>query len=406
MKNFKIKSNFKVATLFCFFRESGKENPVIIVQIGSFSSLFQQNFKEALLGNRYNKIHEQFSKFLDQLKQQGVKLIFPVTIEADTNQKIRFYGYKDGIDLIERIEQDDNLDSLNAVYQNSYIDDFYNSFPFDCNIKSFLLEVAGDYGDVQKYSIPEHHKTAIFCKIASDLNAFAILGFESSFLLADGPWKYWSSRELDFEKLTVVENNKEVILEHFKLNRQQIPLFHALSGFLMSDEDKKYLRRLLGPSNKFFFSHLASFVLKRNIPYNFEEIRKSIDSMCYQKTKKLSGNFIVDLERSMKYVTVPDRLENRCEAIKNYQELTHGIGLDLLLNYPIFIPYYLADFRKTDLKPIHELTLPILRKTAGIFLKNLESDVKTIKINWKDKHEDLLDFHVEEIPIVEAPGEV
>jgi hypothetical protein len=58
------------------------------------------------------------------------------------------------------------------------------------------------------------------------------------------------------------------------------------------------------------------------------------------------------------------------------------------------------------LKPIHELTLPILGKTAGIFLKNLESGVETIKTNWKDKHEDLLDFHAEEVPIIDAPGEI
>jgi hypothetical protein len=58
------------------------------------------------------------------------------------------------------------------------------------------------------------------------------------------------------------------------------------------------------------------------------------------------------------------------------------------------------------LKPIHELTLPILGKTAGIFLKNLGSDGKTINFEWKNKHEDLLEFHVEEVPIVEAPGEV
>ncbi len=58
------------------------------------------------------------------------------------------------------------------------------------------------------------------------------------------------------------------------------------------------------------------------------------------------------------------------------------------------------------MKPIHELTLPILRKTAGIFLKNLESEVKTIKFEWKDKHEGLLDFCVEEVPIIEAPGEI
>jgi hypothetical protein len=58
------------------------------------------------------------------------------------------------------------------------------------------------------------------------------------------------------------------------------------------------------------------------------------------------------------------------------------------------------------LKPIHELTLPILGKTAGIFLKNLESEVETIKFDWKDKHKDLLEFHVVEVPIIEAPGEI
>ncbi len=58
------------------------------------------------------------------------------------------------------------------------------------------------------------------------------------------------------------------------------------------------------------------------------------------------------------------------------------------------------------MKPIHELTFPILNKTAGIFLKNLESNVKTIKFEWKDKHEDLLELRTEMISIIEAPGEI
>ncbi len=55
------------------------------------------------------------------------------------------------------------------------------------------------------------------------------------------------------------------------------------------------------------------------------------------------------------------------------------------------------------MKPIHELTLPILKKVGGIFFKNLGADVNSIKLDWKD---DLLGFHTVEVPIIEAPGEI
>lgn len=68
------------------------------------------------------------------------------------------------------------------------------------------------------------------------------------------------------------------------------------------------------------------------------------------------------------------------------------------MNFPINLnsENILINNRKKDIKPLHELVLPVLKKTSGILLKHKEladPDI-TVKLFLKRSHANSIDFEM------------
>jgi hypothetical protein len=275
---------------------------VIIVGVGPLLRHFQTNFKDLLFTRC---LLEKCTKFLAELKQQGVKLVFPIAIDNDIVKRSRNRSdeYQEGVEFIDQIEKDNNLESLCEFYNKKPHNDFRAIR--DPAVREQFLEAASQYGEFEPFCVPEHHTTVFYRKLAKDLNAFAILAFDSNYIIAEGSWKYWASNDLDFESFTVEEYNKQAVLNHLGLHFQQIPLFQALSGVLMSAEDLEALRKIFCPFMKLFFQNVARFIRTRFYPptsMDAEEIKRLIHIIYGQP---LSKNFVVDLKKAVKYITIP-----------------------------------------------------------------------------------------------------
>ncbi len=285
---------------------------MIIVSLGPLVSHFQPKFKDVLLGNRYKIIFQFFSEFLQKLKQQGVKLIFPIAIDNEIKGRTKkFHGYRDGVEFIDQIEKDNNLEALCEFFRKGLTDEF--KAPHDPVFWDLLQEAAADYGEIIMFCVPEHHTTVFYRMLAKDLNAFAVMAFESNYIVAEGSWKYWASNELDIKTMTIVEFDKQAVLDHLGLNFQHIPLFQAMSGVLMSAEDFKIVREIFSFKQTFFITNLARYIGRCNFtsPPTFtdlQEIKRFVIRNC-RIGQSLSVHFVGDLQKALRYITIPVSLK-------------------------------------------------------------------------------------------------
>jgi hypothetical protein len=292
--------------IFVFHSESGNENPVIIVSLVHFICHFETNFKDALLGNR-REILEKITQFLAELKRQGVKLIFPMSYDNEIEDRLKkkFQYYKDGVELIDQIEKDNNLESLSKFYgmQNKEYRALYGQVLWE-----LLLDVAAENGEFEPFCIPHHHTTVFYRKLAKDLNAFAILACDSNYIIAEGSWKYWAANDLNFVNFTVKEYDKQAVLDNLGLRFQQIPLFQAMGGVLMSAEDLEVVQGIFGFRPSYFFRNLAHYVrINFTSPPTFtdlQEIKRFVIRKC-RIGQNLTVHFVGDLQKALRYITIP-----------------------------------------------------------------------------------------------------
>jgi hypothetical protein len=294
----------KLWICFVFRRESGNENPVIIVSLSHFIRHIQSNFKDALLGCKH-EVLDKYTKFLAKLKQQGVKLIFPLSYDNEIEERLKkFHSYKDSIEVIDHIESDNNLESLSKFYGK----EIANSLKaMHSVLRETLKGAAEEYGNIESFCIPQHHITLFYRKLAKDLNAFAILACDSNYIVAEGSWKYWASNELDFENLTVEEYDKQAVLDHLGLNFQQIPLFQALGGVLMSDEDLEIVQGIFGFKASYLFKNLAHYINRSNLtsPPTFTDLLKTKRFIQNKSGQIPTVHFVGDLQKALRYITLP-----------------------------------------------------------------------------------------------------
>ncbi len=340
---------------------------MIIVSLSHFIRHFQPKFKDALLENQHKKLIKKFTSIFSKLKQQGVQLIFPYSYNNETDKRLKrkFEAYKDGVEVIDQIEKDNNLESLRKFYGKQKNNEL--KALRDPGLRDTLKEVAADYGELEPYLTPEHHSSVFYRKLAKDLNAFAILACDSNYIIAEGSWKYWASNELDFENLTVEEYDKQAVLDHLGLSFQQVPQFQAMGGVLMSEEDFKIIRGVFGFRPTYFFKNLARHIKKCNFSNSttFTDLQKFKQFVQNKRGENLSAHFVGDLQKAFKSITISvslkilkiligilhvffrfqENLENRCDSIGNYKKYNQGFGLKILTNSLIRPPYYFVDLR-------------------------------------------------------------
>lgn len=295
----KLRNSWKFHSTF-FHRQSGNDNPVIVIYVKSLVSHFQKDFKELLMGSRYNFIGRKFETFLKKLAEENVRLIFPIPIsppkEEKLQRKIDTTEPNLEFELIDKMESDNKLIDLVAHYMGSNQNEFYHPFPFDGNLHHLLLEVAGKYGEI--LPIKQQHSSFSTCirKVAEDEGAFSVLGFDSYYIISDLSWKYWCSNELNFDKMTTAEYDKEEVLKQLGITYEKVPLFIGLSFIGKCDET---LGQIFGP-RKYFFLNVAKFVKYTRFPIDYDYLLQRIEEkrLRWDRTKEtpLPDNFIDSLK--------------------------------------------------------------------------------------------------------------
>jgi hypothetical protein len=88
---------------------------------------------------------------------------------------------------------------------------------------------------------------------------------------------------------------------------------------------------------------------------------------------------------------VPEKLNPLVSlALNDY----NNYGFEILMDISIYLPPVFTDLRKTDIKPLHELVLPVLKKTSGVFLKHKDDPDITFKMYIKRCHTSAIDLEM------------
>lgn len=208
-------------------------------------------------GYRYNIIVRHFRDFLEKLKNAGVKMIFTddkTFLKVETKRQVTELfqriddRYEEICAITDKMKEIKNVSELHAALTYELCDEkkYGYNFPLNCVFYKFLMDVAKEYGEVVGISKPKMHFTLRDeAQIADERNVFAILGQDSHYLLHGGNWKYWCIDDLCFNDMTILEFDRDVVVNYLGLDRNQMFIFYTLTGSSLLPECHKTVSYLL-----------------------------------------------------------------------------------------------------------------------------------------------------------------
>lgn len=237
---------------------------------------------DTICGGRHQVTIEAWKELLDALKSAGCSLVFfaDLTLQegkSDTwisrrNEKFDLYT-----SVYQLIEAGVGVESIVATVQERK----------GLTSKFHGMElVAQTYGEF-------HHSIKYECDLeiaqyAKNHKALAVMSNDTDFLIFDGPWKLWSSNDIEImqtKQVKTLEYNRDALAKICALSQRQLPILATLLGNDFTNEYYDQLNsfhRTLGPMrNK--FKNVANFVR------NFGDTAKLSDAQIDQIKQKIFG---------------------------------------------------------------------------------------------------------------------
>lgn len=199
---------------------------------------------------------------LNTFTATGAKLVFFSDLNIQVNKIEEWMNRRDEdhkiyTDLYDRIDAGRTLDEIISEKTDfkALSSTFYG-----------MAMIAQNYGEFN-YCV-RHECDLELAQYAKKENAIAVITNDTDFLIFEGPWKFWSSQEIEIKpsnQLETVEYNRRGIAKVCALSQDQLPLFATL---LANDFTHSYYNQLsrfaagLGPL-KYKFRNIASYVRKK-----------------------------------------------------------------------------------------------------------------------------------------------
>lgn len=208
-----------------YFQTAKTPNPpapiIVIDLISLYTPLSQHDEKGVLFGGRFNLAYVAIDDFFAKLKSLGAKLEFFHDGPVQESKTETWCERQDG-------KYSNRLKLIEAVDAGTTVEELLSQYEIPSNVLYPLKHVAKKYGGFRLSMSREcDQELAAF---ATKARAFAVLSDDSDFLIYEGSWKYWSTRELELSTLFTMEFNRPALVEHLGLSFKQMPLFATLSG--------------------------------------------------------------------------------------------------------------------------------------------------------------------------------
>lgn len=225
-----------------------------------YNPVCAQDLAGLLCGGRYNKVAFTLEFFFTKLKNFGAQLVFykdgPVQeIKTATWLQRQDRKYRDTMQIIDCIEQERypmKLEDLVNKFRNTI--SAITEYPFQ--------RIAKQYGTV--HTAMDRECDQELAAYATANQALAVISNDTDFLIFEGNWRLWSSKDIDFQKFSTYEYNRTALVQSLQLNYKQMALFATLGGNdIVQYEEVRAFHIHLCQNNKKFYN-LANYV--RNLP--------------------------------------------------------------------------------------------------------------------------------------------
>ncbi|EAT43560.1 AAEL005000-PA [Aedes aegypti] len=351
--------------------------PVLVIDVFALSGeLDSIDFNSLIYGARFNVGFWIIDRFLRKLKSLGVSLEFFMDGSVQ-DFKIRTW--------CERKDRDyqDAIAIINAVDEG-------------VDIETILTTVgAPGCGYALEYLAEMHGRLTVslerecdqeLAAFASKVNAFAIISNDSDFLIYEGNWRYWSSRDLDIDTLETLEYNRHALLQYLGLTFAQMPLFATLCGNdIVKLEELKRFHFSLGQ-----YCHKMTNVAKFVQPQDPNNLQNILEKVFGPHNRSGKDRFWMSLQ-FYKTDFVTSSNDDPVEEI--LLKHPNPFVYQLWHKQPHVVSLGLVDMRSTELgKQVPSLVLRILLRTAGIIVLSRQKGRKiyiqtfVIKLTHESNH--------------------
>lgn len=366
--------------IFINFRHKGNnERPKILIDLKEFIHVVvQRDNLGQLLGGKYGLWMNYFRKFLKQLKEAHVDLIFFASGKKLTDELMIFIPKREE----EYIRYLDVLDSIDG--SDGSVNEFFKRKDRDIRgpitLEYNMQRLASELGVLHINYVRHNQEMAKFIK-QHDKSVLAVITNDNDFMIFDGKYQFWQANDVNLRELTGIRMCRKLLRARLEMNSQQLQLLSALSG-------SNYLPMLV--LRKFYKRIWGEGVEGNRIPQIAKYIRDEVPLI------SVSGENCVrfDLKKVARDVFGEDYTEQDLNAIENglaqynlnfpSDDAEEGIShaMKSCKSRSMFIyklctdDVYLVkdicyiDYRNYKSKTYAELIIPLIRKMQGIVFAN------------------------------------
>ncbi|XP_053688097.1 uncharacterized protein LOC128737480 [Sabethes cyaneus] len=369
--------------------------PVIVIDLMSlYNPICELDLPGLLCGGRYNQIATMLECFFSRLKEFGAELFFyrdgPVQQSKTTTwlkrQNQKYWNTMKIIDAIERGKYP--INDLGRRFRN--IIPAITDYPYELIAKRF--------GTVHTAMNREcDQELAAF---ATSVQALAVISNDTDFMIFEGSWRFWSSKDINFQNFTTCEYNRRALIEKLQISYKQMALFATLGGNdVVQYEEMKDFHTSLGPNNRKFYN-LADFV--RNLP-GVENEREWVEN-CIKKIFTSSENDIRQrIQKSLDFYDLSYYQEsaNNTANADDLLEMTSSLSFvyQVLTGRPVRLILNFQDLRLPRLgAKFPSIAIKVMARQIGIILYHQQNNRRNWEVLIKTQHD--VDYSLQNFPIV------
>lgn len=358
-----------------------------------------------ICGGRHQLYIRAIRKFLTNLQDTGVKLIFfaPGTKLNDAPQIFipkREEEYQKYIKLLDRIDQGVPIRRI-IQQKNRKVKDIRATHSIEYN----ATIVCKQFGEVYFNYVRHNQEIAHYAQKHKD-DVMAIIAGDTDFLVFEGDYQYWPAIDMDLREMTGIRVCRQTVWNELDVSPQQLALIGALAGSF-------YLPPSVGLLKEFYKNHVQREETFSKIPDLAAYVRK------IAQTPTSDANRVTfDLERVAKDIFGDDYGEEQMNTIENgltvynlnfripiisdsfHRQLRRNhCFLYKLLTDDIFNirDIMFIDYRNFRSRTYAELIMPVLQRLMGHMFSEKRNTGFTRKICMKFSHEDPFEI-VDETP--------
>ena len=200
----------------------------------------------------------------------------------------------------------------------------------------------------------------------------AILGLNSDYIFFEGSWMSWSDADLDMNRMTTRQYNKERILRMLGLTIEKAPLFAALGDSLSNEANSRRLHQhFAGRNRQQMFQNITNFVNRQTFPIT----DATLTSVVNQIFGSCPSEVFLEIKEKLARMDPVENLKIQGKVDPNIIELVKddfaNYAEEILENSPIYISPVYLDLRNLSDANLPNLVKDFIQKASGILLKNL-----------------------------------